>query len=413
MSPSRQPLVIRGDIIDAGDFSNVITCGDTSLELGLTLSFSPKQDLEQVKAITPGAVSVTFKYLPSSEDVVMSRFQINDTDGNKMFHRTRKANGRYSLSKVRGPLKAPDVPRPESRVDEIFRQEISNSLPENFLFRGEDVGREALGRFLRSDSVSTTQAFVPLADSQNYLAVTDYSYGQVTDRLIYKFSYLGPLRQTPLRIYERSGFEPIDVGKDGKSMPELIFRDQKTGFLSELQPWLTHFDLPRSLAAVPVGSSAFSLVAHIDDNNTVVNIADLGFGVSQLLPLIVQALNTSDGRYIVAEQPEIHLNPKLQARLADLFVDVVKRNGGVIVETHSEHLLTRLRRLVAEEKVDSADVAIYFVEHGAGGSQVREMSISTDGSLNPYEWPADFFDQGFSETMELVSAQAKLRRNGG
>ena len=105
------------------------------------------------------------------------------------------------------------------------------------------------------------------------------------------------------------------------------------------------------------------------------NIADAGFGTSQLLPLIIQTLTARPGTITIAEQPEIHLNPRLQSVLADLFVEMANTGHHVIVETHSEHLLLRLRRLVASGKIKSSEVAIYFIERLKGESTVRSVPI--------------------------------------
>jgi predicted ATPase len=85
----------------------------------------------------------------------------------------------------------------------------------------------------------------------------------------------------------------------------------------------------------------------------------------------------------IAEQPEIHLNPRLQYVLADLFVEMANSDHRVIVETHSEHLLFRLRRLVADGKIDHKRVAIYFVEKVNGVSGIRRVDLLGNGHVCP------------------------------
>lgn len=137
------------------------------------------------------------------------------------------------------------------------------------------------------------------------------------------------------------------------------------------------------------------------------NIANSGFGASQILPLIVQALLSQEEALTIAEQPEIHLNPKLQCVLADLFAFMVKKNQRVIVETHSEHLLLRLRYLVADKKLSNNDVAIYFIEKESGVSKVTPIKMDDDGHIPSDVWPKGFFEESMRESLALASAQIR------
>ena len=102
----------------------------------------------------------------------------------------------------------------------------------------------------------------------------------------------------------------------------------------------------------------------VKQNSLDLDITDVGFGVSQVLPVIIQGFLSKERSITLVEQPEIHLHPKMQADLADLFIDIainknVKKGSSskyLIIETHSEYLLKRLRRRISENKI-SADQA--------------------------------------------------------
>src|SRR5262249_35501704 len=108
---------------------------------------------------------------------------------------------------------------------------------------------------------------------------------------------------------------------------------------------------------------------------------------------------------MIAEQPEIHLNPRLQTELADLFCAIAETGRSVIVETHSEHLLLRLRRLIAEGAVGVEDVAVYFVERRGNSSTVRPVAIDAMGHIAAAEWPTGFVDDSLRNAVELAAAQ--------
>jgi predicted ATPase len=152
-----------------------------------------------------------------------------------------------------------------------------------------------------------------------------------------------------------------------------------------------------------------SLIADDPHGQKNVNVAMMGEGISQILPISATALRSHRDDVLLIEQPEIHLHPKLQADLADLFISVVnvgKRQ--IVVETHSEHFLLRLRRRIAEGIIkDPNDVAILFVEKHGGESRVRRLRINGSGHFD--DWPDGFFDDAYREAMALALAQPVKR----
>jgi len=137
------------------------------------------------------------------------------------------------------------------------------------------------------------------------------------------------------------------------------------------------------------------------------NVAHSGFGASQLLPLIVQAVAAPSENLVIAEQPEVHLNPRLQAKLGGLFVEMVKNDHRVIVETHSEHVLLSIRTKIAQGELSSDDVKILFVEGDGQKATIREVVVAEDGSIPTSEWPKGFLAEGLQQALQLSAAQAK------
>ena len=414
--PSSQPLVLRGDLVRAGDFKDLVTCGNTNLDISFSVDFhfhgQPQSKRGPVGSIPPGGVTCIFSWDSRQMEMVLSKYVVVDTYNRILYQRNRTQDGSYDLSSVRGFFKQEDLSGRNS-TDLKMRRKIRAAAPEHFLFLGEQLFTDILTETIEDDSYPPPPMTV--AKVRNYVAISEFAVSGLRDLLCLNISYLGPLRESPRRVYETSGQPPNDVGINGNRTPELILNqfNRPISGSSTLTKWLKHFDLPPVIKAQRLNdlTSAFSLIATTDDHGTEVNFADLGFGVSQLLPLIVQCLITSEGHSLITEQPEIHLNPKLQAGLADLFVDVVQRKGSVIVETHSEHLLTRIRRLVAEGKISSGEVAIYYIEHDSDGSRVREVPMTKIGHVDANDWPEGFFDQGYREASGLAKAQRALKSN--
>jgi predicted ATPase len=125
----------------------------------------------------------------------------------------------------------------------------------------------------------------------------------------------------------------------------------------------------------------------------------VGYGIGQLLPIIVQSLVARDGMIII-EQPEVHLHPRLQSAVGDLLVDTATSGRAqLLVETHSEHLVLRLLRRVREGVLRPADLAILYVDlHEDGAAFIRRLEVDEDGDL-VHGWPGGFFDDRLAEVM--------------
>ena len=139
-----------------------------------------------------------------------------------------------------------------------------------------------------------------------------------------------------------------------------------------------------------------------------VDLPDVGFGISQVLPVLVQWFYAPPGSIILMEQPEIHLHPSAQSALADVMIDVINsredgknRNIQLIIETHSEHFLRRLQRRIAENAVPKEKVSAYFANITKTPAQLELLQIDIFGNIQ--NWPENFF----GDEMGDITAQAK------
>ena len=147
------------------------------------------------------------------------------------------------------------------------------------------------------------------------------------------------------------------------------------------------------------------IVIRRGESNLDLDLPDVGFGVSQVLPVIVQGYLAPTDSITLVEQPEVHLRPVMQAKLADLFCEMIKlkTNGlkhptrAYIVETHSEYFLNRLRALIALKSLDHKLVRIYSVEEAekSGGSSIKMHAVAEGGA---FKWPRHFIDADIENT---------------
>lgn len=235
-----------------------------------------------------------------------------------------------------------------------------------------------------------------------------------------RIRYLGPLREHPRRGYTRTGVRPSDVGQRGEKVVDAILSNGDGSGSSEEQgertlelvaTWLKRLGLVESFEIEPVapGHNLHQVWVRRSKGSRRVVLPDVGFGVSQILPVIALCFYAPSGSTVLLEQPEIHLHPSVQAGLADVLIDAMNRGVQIVVESHSEHLLRRLQRRVAEERVRPEDVRLYFVEHDGTRSSIRHLEMDTYGNIA--NWPEGFFGDDFDEIAAMAEAQWQRRED--
>jgi predicted ATPase len=167
------------------------------------------------------------------------------------------------------------------------------------------------------------------------------------------------------------------------------------------------------VAEIAPESGLFEVHVRVTKGSADVKLTDVGFGVSQVLPVVVQVFYAQPNSTVLIEQPELHLHPSVQASLADLFIDAIRareksapRRIQLIVESHSEHLLRRLLRRIAEEKLRPDDVAMYFATRTDKGSIIERLEVDEYGDV--LNWPPDFFGNELEDV--AVQAEAGIQR---
>jgi hypothetical protein len=408
-------LLTRGEYLDVGIYDDFVRGHDAKREVTLSLrwhSHPREADVQPLGSYPPGGLTVSFSKGGDVQSVVLRSYRVEDTFRRVMLTRSLQTDGKYSIRMVR----ARKARRRQQRATGVevarraaMRQAMTEAQPEDFLFRSREIRQAGLMAAAAADrpTFSTT---IEDDRSRLYCSITDHTEWGVRD-IFARLHYIGPLREPPKRVYELSGEMPDEVGTRGEFAPEIVYRwrnDKKRR--RQVQKWLRHFGFEEELAFKAIGTGGFALVLVRDGAPVASTFVDTGFGMSQVLPLIVQGLLAESGDWVVIEQPEIHLNPRLQAALADLLADIVRREIGLLIESHSEHLLLRLRRLIAQGNLDDEAVGLYFVEQGQGVSGIRDVSFDAVGHIDPQDWPKGFFADSLRESIALAQEQVRARR---
>lgn len=246
-----------------------------------------------------------------------------------------------------------------------------------------------------------------------------YAISRIVAEQYTGLKYLGPLRENPKRQYAITN-EFYLTNSTGADTPFILAKNQSKPVIPELYPpinesefdkkvaplkdnlfelvqsWMTYFEL----GDLKITNQQDSLQLNIKD----CNIADVGFGISQTLPVIVHGLSMDYEQTLILEQPEIHLHPRMQMRMSDFLLTLSQTNHSAIVETHSDHIINRLvrRALEAQDETILNNIAIYFVENSIDGSNVHQIKIDRVCGIS--ECPKEFFTQFASETSFIINA---------
>ena len=244
-------------------------------------------------------------------------------------------------------------------------------------------------------------------------------YRDFHTNIISKMFFVGPIRENPQGLYN-IGFESIPkyVGPTGSYFASVLLHENKRikeyilphGMdkctLSEaLAEWLVYLNIASSVSVDKKNSFGFSVsIENMEQVKS--DIMNVGIGTSQVLPVLISVLLSEPEEILIFEQPELHLHPYSQSRLADMFVEFCMHRRKVILETHSEYFLLRLRYHIVKGKYPKDAAAINFFHYEAG-TKVENANISGFGNI---EYPIDFHD----ETQELLNEifEATLERKG-
>ena len=233
------------------------------------------------------------------------------------------------------------------------------------------------------------------------------------ENLFHSIEYLGPLREYPRQYYAWQGEHSAGVGQHGEEMVTALFsgRIQLRFIDKQIMEWLQRLDLIDSYRLSPISNTEkdYELLIQKYKGGPEVRLTDVGFGVSQILPVLVLCYYVPEGSILILEQPEAHLHPKVQSDLADLLIEVVKnRKLQIILESHSEHLLIRLMRRIAEEEISADDTAFYFCEMNEGTSEIERLNVDDYGNIT--NWPQDFFGDEMGDLAAKAKAEMKRRK---
>ncbi|HGM6908006.1 TPA: AAA family ATPase [Serratia marcescens] len=248
---------------------------------------------------------------------------------------------------------------------------------------------------------------------------TEIPYLEEFNRFIRDIKYLGPVRAAPKRAYVHFTEAATDLLPSGENAAHVLwarqneivsFEGRDVRLIDALNECIEIVGLSQVISPSRIGDLIYKINLSQKNCKGEVTISDVGFGYSQLIPIILLCLLSEKDDLIILEQPEIHLHPSSAANLADLFLRFIKDGRRVLIETHSSELISRLRLRVIESPELKEKITISFVDAdnmGGEGAKVRQFNIDEKGMFPVY--PDGFLDE--SEKLAEAIIRARVKKN--
>lgn len=469
-SADEPPISFFGDYIDYGNYENIVFRKNESSGISFSLTYTfdisgntdyslndrylrvrkLKDSKEDCRKVT---VQVKLKKIVRQVEVEKIEFFIDEqqlscveliNNGQSI---SFKIFAYYNEDNIE--IISEEIVLPKSCVEfkkffpKIYSNDIVRYIAKAYNWNVEEEIIDGIARYsmvlyslgIVDDELLNTNEAKQIADKHKYflysIKIIENFYSLFMMEFKGRIAYIGPFRKTPDRIYRKSESHQMHVGAKGENVSEMLLNLKYSKIdddvFSKVSEWIEEF-LGYKVDIIEKDGSYFQIV--LSDSCLVdSNITDVGFGISQVLPIVLEICNSAYKKrknpksmlndIIMIEQPELHLHPAAQASLADLLTIGVLCNSKsrIIVETHSEHLISKLQVLIADPKCKLTNEMIqilYVDKDETGCSFIKKMSIKENGKFET-EWPSDFFDQGYQLSLQLMrnaAAHSKGKNNG-
>ncbi len=386
-------LQVEGKAVSLGSFQDLVYMHDLKKQVTFKFSYSSGFRCRWATRSRPNnaisfkePVSLEVKFIPGAQTRVIAgqtTYRLTHPDGYGIViskHKKRGAGGYEGVA----TFGQEEIKYISKRLAKFYDLEFA-------------IGRDKFLNISRSTEAEYNLTFL-LTHLTNHF-----------QRLMSNIFYIGPIRKEPLLIYVGRSEQPREVGILGEDALQAIwvgrYGTKQRVIKGKVDQWMKAFGIAKSTRLRQYGSNLFQY--YLTDLHTGIpsRLIDVGFGASQLLPLIVEGYLAPINSLILAEQPEIHLHPKAQAIMADMMIDIIKyQRKKLIVETHSEHLLARLLTRIAQGVISNNDLAIYYCNPTVEGTQVINVKVDEKGRLDSTALPEGFFEEDYNESIEYFKA---------
>ncbi|OFX59774.1 MAG: hypothetical protein A2046_08590, partial [Bacteroidetes bacterium GWA2_30_7] len=223
-----------------------------------------------------------------------------------------------------------------------------------------------------------------------------------------KTNYISSFRLHPDRTYYEQTKTDLKVGKFGERYTDqiVLWETKKSKKYKELVNKLNEINLLKDIKTKRLEGGRYELLVRPQENGQLCSLADVGFGISQFLPILVADFQLGNNSFLFVSQPEIHLHPSVQANFADYVISQIKTSKkSYIIETHSEYLINRIRLGIVKEEISDNDIKTYYFRNNGDNVENFPLLLTKDGQIQ--NAPEDFFKTYMIDVMDIAINSAK------
>lgn len=403
-------LLLNGPFGDFGTYKDLIYKNHR----GRPLEIAFELEVRNVDIGTEGfqlvRLELVFKYSQDDREIYAQRVKVF-LDGNMLIEAKYSREGaRFNVEQIGKTIIPPSL---KNSISREFR--FRHFFPVPIAARLGLFDRERKGVY-----EEFTKKFNSSADHESLRKLIRI-WARISS-LVSRTDYLGPARIAPSRTYLFTGERSRRIGISGENLTSILAtknrqrdRVKEQSIQEMINTWLQKSEMAKEALLVPISDRHFEIRIQNFFTKEDQNIADVGYGHSQVLPFLAGGFALPTGSAYFAEQPELHLHPKAQAELGDYLLHLYQSSVQTVIETHSEHLILRLQQHVAEGLIDPADIRIFYVgnaeldDAGQALGEITCIDLDRKGQFTK-PWPKGFFPEKLQESKRL--AKIRLGRFG-
>lgn len=390
----------NGRFVNMGNFSEMVYGHDVSLPIGI--SFTLDEDG------FPFTIDTVWTNNEDNEQITLSKYEAHsdifdfsirpkeDGDGTEYLlsldyrphhNLTRKI---HNLDMMLSDL---------YRVAEIYKNSVKN----------EDITKELMAGYEQRTTVEDVLLKVvdkTISCGENVRATVAFGvvHRLIMDRIKHykdKMNFISSYRLPGERTYLEESLDNGKIHASGKGFVNqlLVWREKNRKNYESLIGAMRSMGVLYDIEPERIGGGQFKIGVTIHKEGPTALLTDVGFGISQLLPVIVGDIELGDGSTLFAAQPEIHLHPNAQANYADYLVSQLDKKN-YVVETHSEYLLNRIRLAIVKGKLKEEDIRVYYLSQERDASKLYTIRFTKSGQI--LGAPKEFFETYMLDVMDIA-----------
>lgn len=378
-------LLLDGGLGDFGTYKDLVYGNVTRRHLEISFTFSASESV--MKGNDEVRFQLHYKYRAALKETILKKLECYGDGKHQLTAEYIEDSERFIIRKINGGVVPP------GSYSRGF--DVRNFLPRQlFLGTGAEGGKDPWFKLVQSSTrISSRNA-------------------NAASRLFRGVEYVGAMRVPPTRTHLYTGERRQKVGANGEHAITILAMDsmrrgkKSRGIRQSVVRWLSSAGIASDIKIVSLSDRYFEVHVQHPVTREYANFADVGYGNSQVIPILVAGLNAAPGCSFIVEEPEIHLHPKAQAELGDFFLELHKRGVQSIIETHSEHMIVRLQRHIANGELSPKDLFIYYVNPTEQGKELVRLELDEKGVFK-MDWPGGFFPERLKEARDLAVARSQ------